>query len=138
QLTNMTTGYHRDLQLLKEAIFPDFEKLRDCLQITKFMLQHIQIKSDLLSNEAFKHLFSVEEVNRLVLEGMPFRDAYKSVGMDIENDNFYPSYSVNHSHEGSIGQLCLDQIRTKMDNALLDFDFDQIATQLNQLLRENS
>jgi argininosuccinate lyase len=137
QLTNMTTGYHRDLQLLKEAIFPDFEKLKDCLQITTFMLQHVQVKPDLLSNEAFKHLFSVEEVNRLVLGGLPFRDAYKSVGMDIENDNFNPSYSVNHSHEGSIGQLCLDQIRTKMDNALSDFDFDQIEKQMNQLLREN-
>src|SRR5690606_34022214 len=106
QLTNMSTGYHRDLQLLKETIFPDFEKLKDCLQIATFMLQHIEVKKNLLNNEAFKHLFSVEEVNRLVLEGVPFRDAYKTVGLAIEKDDFHPGYAVRHTHEGSIGQLC--------------------------------
>jgi len=136
QLTNMSTGYHRDLQLLKETVFPDFEKLKDCLRITTFMLQHIEVKQGLLNNEAFKHLFSVEEVNRLVLEGVPFRDAYKSVGMAIENDDFAPSYSVNHTHEGSIGQLCLEQIVAKMENSLTAFDFDKVEKQLGQLLRE--
>lgn len=134
QLTNMTTGYHRDLQLLKESIFPDFEKVKDCLQITTFMLRHIEIKTDLLNNEAFKHLFSVEEVNRLVLEGTPFRDAYKIVGMNIENDSFAPSYSVKHSHEGSIGQLCLDEIQQKMNHALATFAFDHIDNQLSKLI----
>src|SRR5690606_21347717 len=136
QLTNMSTGYHRDLQLLKETVFPDFEKLRDCLKIATFMLQHIEVKKELLNNEAFKHLFSVEEVNTLVLKGIPFRDAYKSVGVAIENDNFSPSYSVSHSHEGSIGQLCLEQIEAKMDQALQGFDFDSVEKRLEQLLNE--
>ena len=99
------------------------------------MLQHIEVKQDLLNNETFKHLFSVEEVNRQVLDGVPFRDAYKSVGMDIEKNNFSPSYTVNHTHEGSIGQLCLGQIGAKMENALTAFDFDKVEKQLDQLLR---
>lgn len=135
QLTNMSTGYHRDLQLLKETIFPDFEKLKDCLKITTFMLQHIEVKKNLLNNESFKHLFSVEEVNRLVLDGVPFRDAYKSVGMAIEKDDFDPSYSVHHTHEGSIGQLCLQQISAKMEQATEEFDFDGIEKRLEQLLK---
>lgn len=136
QLTNMTTGYHRDLQLLKEVTFPDFETLKDCLQISNFMLQHIGIKGDLLKNETFKHLFSVEEVNRLVLEGVPFRDAYKTVGMDIENGEFNPSYTINHSHEGSIGQLCLDEIKNKMNQAINSFDFQHVENSLDDLLKE--
>src|SRR5690606_26972180 len=136
QLTNMSTGYHRDLQLLKETIFPDFEKLKDCLKIATFMLQHIEVKKNLLDDKAFKHLFSVEEVNRLVLEGVPFRDAYKKVGLDIENGSFFPSYTVNHTHEGSIGNLCLEQIRTKMDNAWTTFDFDEVDKQLERLLMQ--
>lgn len=136
QLTNMSTGYHRDLQLLKETIFPDFEKLKDCLQIATFMLQHIEVKKNLLNNEAFKHLFSVEEVNRLVLEGVPFRDAYKTVGLAIEKDDFHPGYAVRHTHEGSIGQLCLPQIKTKMREALDAFEFDTIEKTLQQLLQQ--
>lgn len=136
QLTNLTTGYHRDLQLLKETVFPDFDKLRDCLQIATFMLRHVEVKKNLLNNEAFKHLFSVEEVNRLVLEGVPFRDAYKRVGLDIEDDSFSPSYTVKHTHEGSIGQLCLDQIQEKMDKAFVDFNFNGIEKRLEELLRQ--
>ncbi len=136
QMTNTTTGYHRDLQLLKETTFPDFEKLRDCLEITRFMLEHIDVKSGLLEDKFYKHLFSVEEVNRLVLEGMPFRDAYKKVGLDIESDNFQPGHTVEHTHEGSIGQLCLDQIQEKMDKALASFSFDHIEKQYKKLLEE--
>lgn len=134
QLTNMSTGYHRDLQLLKETVFPDFEKLKDCLKIATFMLQHIEVKKELLNNEAFKHLFSVEEVNRLVLEGVPFRDAYRTVGMAIENDDFAPSHTINHSHEGSIGQLCLGQIEAKMNQALQQFDFNFVEERIDKLL----
>ncbi|GAB3645879.1 argininosuccinate lyase [Echinicola sediminis] len=136
QMTNTTTGYHRDLQLLKETTFPDFEKLKDCLQITKFMLEHIEVKSELLDDQFYKHLFSVEEVNRLVLEGMPFRDAYKKVGLDIERDDFAPAHTVKHTHEGSIGQLCLDQIKRKMDYALAKFDFGKIEASYKKLLEE--
>jgi argininosuccinate lyase len=133
QLTNMTTGYHRDLQLLKEAVFPDFETLKDCLQITAFMLRHIEVKSNLLQAQTFKHLFSVEEVNRLVLEGLPFRDAYKKVGMDIESNIFDPPHTVNHSHEGSIGNLCLEEIKSKMNRGMAAFDFELIENKLKTL-----
>ncbi|MDN3667816.1 argininosuccinate lyase [Echinicola jeungdonensis] len=136
QMTNTTTGYHRDLQLLKETTFPDFEKLRDCIEITRFMLENVEVKSGLLKDSFYKHLFSVEEVNRLVLEGMPFRDAYKKVGLDIESDNFKPEHSVNHTHEGSIGQLCLDKIQEKMDKALAAFSFGHIENQYQKLLEK--
>ena len=136
QLTNMSTGYHRDLQLLKETVFPDFEKLRDSLQITSFMLRHIEVKSNILNDPSFKHLFSVEEVNRMVLEGVPFRDAYKKVGLDIENGEFNPQQTVHHVHEGSIGRLNLEEIKMKMDEALASFDFEKINRQLGYLLKE--
>jgi len=135
QLGNMTTGYHRDLQLLKEAIFPDFEKLRDCIQISTFMLRQIQVKENILEDKSFRHLFSVEEVNRLVLQGVPFRDAYKKIGTDIENKEFKPSHAVKHSHEGSIGDLCLKEISAKMENALEKFEFEKINSDLDKLLK---
>ncbi|GGZ30877.1 argininosuccinate lyase [Echinicola pacifica] len=134
QMTNTSTGYHRDLQLLKETTFPDFEKLKDCLNITKFMLEHIEVKSGILQEKFYKHLFSVEVVNELVLQGMPFRDAYKKVGLDIEKDDFSPEQTVNHSHEGSIGQLCLPEIQAKMDQALAKFDFSAIDSSYEKLL----
>ncbi|WP_186756877.1 argininosuccinate lyase [Echinicola salinicaeni] len=136
QMTNTTTGYHRDLQLLKETTFPDFEKLKECLQITEFMLAHIEVKSGILDDKFYKHLFSVEVVNELVLQGMPFRDAYKKVGLDIESNNFTPEHNVNHSHEGSIGQLCLDEIKRKMDQAIAKFDFGKIESSYKKLLED--
>lgn len=120
-LTNLGTGYHRDLQLLKETIFPAFEQLVDCLKISRLMLENISVQQDLLDDEKFAYLFSVEEVNRLVLGGMPFRDAYKKVGMDIENGHFSPGKRVQHTHEGSIGNLCLDAIKNKMEGLAIDF-----------------
>ncbi len=120
-LTNLSTGYHRDLQLLKETIFPAFEQLRDCLSITQLMLENISVQKDLLEDEKYAYLFSVEEVNRLVLEGMPFRDAYKKVGLDIENRQFSPGKRVHHTHEGSIGNLCLNEIQQKMEGLTIDF-----------------
>ncbi|SEI83838.1 argininosuccinate lyase [Cyclobacterium xiamenense] len=120
-LTNLSTGYHRDLQLLKETIFPAFEQLRDCLSITQLMLENISVQKELLEDEKYAYLFSVEEVNRLVLEGMPFRDAYKKVGLDIENRQFSPGKRVHHTHEGSIGNLCLNEIQQKMEGITIDF-----------------
>lgn len=120
-LTNLGTGYHRDLQLLKETIFPAFEQLVDCLKISQLMLENISVQQDLLEDEKFAYLFSVEEVNRLVLGGMPFRDAYKKVGMDIEKNHFSPGKRVQHSHEGSIGNLCLDAIQNKMEGLAINF-----------------
>lgn len=134
-LTNSTTGYHRDLQLLKEEIFPAIDSLQSCLEMTTFMLKSIQIKSDILKDSFYKHVFSVEVVNDLVLEGMPFRDAYKKVGLDIEKDDFNPDQSqLKHSHEGSIGNLNLSEIKGKLDSAILAFQFDKIDEAFNKLI----
>ncbi|GAB2502077.1 argininosuccinate lyase [Algoriphagus taiwanensis] len=136
-LTNMSTGYHRDLQLLKEEIFPGIASLRDCLKMTVFMLESIQIKQNILQDRFFKHLFSVEVVNDLVLQGVPFRDAYKKVGLAIEADDFNPDQSqINHTHEGSIGNLCLEEIRGQMKNQVKSFDFEKIKKSLDRLIKK--
>jgi len=131
---NLPSGYQRDLQLLKEHIIPAFENLNHCLQMAGLMLSNIEIKKDLLQDEKYKFLFSVEEVNKLVLQGMAFRDAYKKVGMDIENGSFTWSTSVNHTHEGSIGNLCNSQVQQAMQNIIQKFDFDKVKIALQQLL----
>lgn len=134
-LTNMSTGYHRDMQLLKEEIFPAFETLKSCLSMSTFMLKEIKVKQNILQDSFYKHLFSVEVVNDLVLQGMPFRDAYKKVGLDIEADKFAPDQSqVNHTHEGSIGNLCLAEIQEKMKSQLQSFSFDKIDDAFQKLL----
>ncbi|MFC0261164.1 argininosuccinate lyase [Fontibacter flavus] len=134
-LTNTTTGYHRDLQLLKEAIFPGIETLLDCLRMTTYMLKEIKVKSNILQDPFYKHLFSVEVVNQLVIEGMPFRDAYKKVGMDIESGNFTPDQNnVSHTHEGSIGNLCNENINDKMNKVLGQFSFIKTDEQIKKLL----
>jgi argininosuccinate lyase len=135
-LTNMTTGYHRDLQLLKEAIFPALETTLDCIRMTTFMLREIRIKKDILKDPFYKHLFSVEEVNSLVLQGVPFRDAYKKVGYSIDNNDFNPNQEeLAHTHEGSIGQLCSEEINSKMNKKLSDFNFEQVNRALEDLMR---
>lgn len=132
--SNLPSGYHRDLQLIKEHIIPAFENLNDCLQMTGLMLSNVEVKKDLLKDEKYTFLFSVEEVNKLVLEGMPFRDAYKKVGADIEAGNFTHSTSPTHTHEGSIGNLCNPQIQAMMQNIIQKFDFDKVKNALQQLL----
>lgn len=132
--TNLPSGYHRDLQLLKESLFPAFRQLKDCLQMAGLMLGHAQVREHILEEDQYKYLFSVEEVNKLVLGGMPFRDAYKKVGMDIEKGHFTYDVSLHHTHEGSIGNLCNDEIRKMMDAAIRDFPFDKVETALQQLL----
>jgi argininosuccinate lyase len=135
-LTNTTTGYHRDLQLLKEEIFPGLETLKTCIGMTTFMLKSIKIKEGLLDDPFYKHLFSVEVVNELVLKGIPFRDAYRQVGSDIENGNFAPDQTkLNHTHAGSIGNLSLDAIKFKMNQAVKLFDFEKIDIAINRLLK---
>jgi argininosuccinate lyase len=134
-LTNTTTGYHRDLQLLKEEIFPGLATLKSCLEMSTFMLKSIKIKENILKDPFYKHLFSVEVVNELVLQGMPFRDAYKQVGTDIEQGNFAPDQTkLNHSHEGSIGNLSLDAIEAKMNKVVISFDFEKIDLAVSRLL----
>jgi argininosuccinate lyase len=120
---NLPSGYHRDLQLLKEMLFPAIQNLKDCLGMARLMLSNIQVKEGILDDDKYKFLFSVEEVNRLVLAGMPFRDAYKKVGLDIESGHYDPARTVQHTHEGSIGNLQLDAIRTGMDGAIAAFNF---------------
>lgn len=111
---NLPSGYHRDMQLTKESLFPAIAELKGCIQMTEFMLQHIKVKDDILKDEKYKDLFSVEVVNDEVLSGVPFREAYKKVGNAIEKGNFKPSTKVNHTHEGSIGNLCNDNIKKEM------------------------
>ncbi|WMN12774.1 argininosuccinate lyase [Marivirga salinae] len=132
--TNLTTGYHRDLQLLKEAIFPGIQNTLDCLNISYYMLREINVKQNLLEDEKYQHLFSVEEVNRLVKSGISFRDAYKQVGIAIEEGDFKASTHLEHTHEGSLGNLCLDEITAKMEAKLKRFDFSKIESSKEGLL----
>lgn len=135
-LANTTTGYHRDLQLLKEEIFPALTSLKDCLSMSTFMLKSIKVKKGILLDPFFKHVFSVEVVNELVLKGVPFRDAYKQVGLDIESNKFAPEQDkIHHTHEGSIGNLNLDLIKVKMEKAIDSFDFKAIDEAFLSLLK---
>ncbi len=133
---NLPSGYHRDMQLLKEILFPAIRHLRDCLAMAHLMLSNINVKENILDDDKYKFLFSVEEVNKLVLAGIPFRDAYKKVGLDIEQGNYHPASSVNHTHEGSIGNLELKSISRAMDQIISDFNFEKadkaLATLLNR------
>jgi len=109
-LSNLPSGYHRELQLTKEIIFPAIAELIACLQMMSLMLTHIQVKDQVLEDERYRYIFSVEVLNELVLQGVPFRDAYRQVAEQIAQGDFQPSRSVQHSHEGSIGNLCNDEI----------------------------
>jgi argininosuccinate lyase len=133
--TNLPSGYHRDLQLLKEHLFPAFTELRNCIDMASLMIQNMEVKKDLLEDTKYQFLFSVEEVNKLVNAGMPFRDAYKKVGLDIEAGNFTYSTKVAHSHEGSIGNLCTAQIADAMNKVLNSMEFDKVDQQIAQLLK---
>ena len=132
--TNLPSGYQRDLQLLKEHIIPAFENLQNCLEMAGLMLSNIQVKKELLKDEKYKYLFSVEEVNKLVLEGIPFRDAYKKVGLDIEAGNFTYTPTTAHTHEGSIGNLCHEQVQQMMDSVIKKFNFNKVNSAIQQLL----
>jgi argininosuccinate lyase len=112
---NLPSGYHRDMQMTKECLFPAIETLKDCLHITNYMLQHITVKNDILKDPKYAYLFSVEVVNNQVLSGVPFREAYKNVGNDIEKCKFKVPATIKHTHEGSIGNLCNKQIKALMD-----------------------
>jgi len=132
--TNLPSGYHRDLQLLKEHLFPAFTTLNDCINMAALMLDNIEVKQDILSDEKYKFLFSVEEVNKLVNEGMPFRDAYKKIGLDIEAGQFSYSTNVRHTHEGSIGNLMNDKITANMKTVIESFHFEKYHAAVSQLL----
>ena len=135
--TNLPSGYHRDLQLLKEHLFPAFKTLSDCIEMTGLMLSNIQVNEQILADEKYKYLFSVEEVNKLVNQGMPFRDAYKKVGRDIEAGQFTYDTTVNHTHEGSIGNLCTTEIKALMDRVLSGFPFEKVEKAVGKLVSGN-
>ncbi len=116
--TNLPLGYHRDLQLLKDVLFPATEELRRSLVMCDFMLQHIQIKGEILNDPRYNYLFTVEDVNKMVMDGVPFREAYKTVGLQVQAGEYVPTKEVNHTHEGSIGNLCTEQIKAKMESVI--------------------
>lgn len=132
--TNLPSGYHRDLQLLKESLFPAITSLNECLEMATYMLQHIELKDDILSDKKYAYLFSVEVVNDLALKGLPFREAYKAVGEMIENGTFEPGTAINHTHEGSIGNLCNEEIAGMMATVRGQFNFEKVKSAIGKLL----
>ena len=130
---NLPSGYFRDMQMVKEVFIPAFDMLEDCITMVAYMLEHITVKEDILSDSKYDAIFSVEEVNRLALEGVPFREAYKQVGASIENGTFVPNKEINHTHQGSIGNLCNDMIVSKMEQILKEFPFETIDEAINRL-----
>ncbi len=123
---NLPSGYFRDLQIIKEVFLPAFDELKDCLRMVTHMMCEVKVNEHILDDDKYSLLFSVEEVNRRVLAGMPFRDAYKQVGLDIEAGKFVPSKSVNHTHEGSIGNLCNESITAMMRSVIGSFSFERM------------
>lgn len=133
--TNLPSGYHRDVQLLKEHLFTSFQILKDCILMLELMFSNVQIKEGILEDEKYKYLFSVEEVNKQVLQGTPFRDAYKKTGIDIELGNYVYDAKVNHTHEGSIGNLCNDKIKGLMQKVVESFPFKAVHEAIDKLLK---
>jgi len=131
---NLASGYHRDLQIIKESFLPVFDDIKSCLGIAHYMLQNIIINESAVKDNKYKYMFSVEVLNQLVLSGVPFRDAYKQIGESIANGSFAPNHNVAHTHEGSIGNLCTDAIRSMMDDVLLSFKFEKVDVALHKLL----
>ena len=133
-MNNLPCGYFRDLQIIKEVFLPAFEELKDCLRMTAYIINKIQVNEHILDDPKYDNMFSVEEVNRLATGGMPFRDAYKKVGLDIEAGNFTPDKRVHHTHEGSIGNLCNDKIHELMEQVWSGFNFARTREAENRLL----
>jgi argininosuccinate lyase len=131
---NLPSGYFRDLQIIKEVFLPAFDELKDCLVMVNRMMGGMKVNEQILEDSRYDLIFSVEEVNRLATEGMPFRDAYKHVGLAIEAGEFQPNKIVNHTHEGSIGNLCNDQISALKNDIVKSFGFDKVETAEKQLL----
>lgn len=133
--TNLPSGYHRELQLLKEHLFPAFTTLRNCIEMAGLMISNMEVNEHIVEAEMYKYIFSVEEVNKLVLKGVPFRDAYKQIGLAIEAGHFDYSTTIHHTHEGSIGNLCNDKITANMDKIIESFSFDTYHEAVNRLLK---
>ena len=134
-MNNLPCGYFRDLQIIKEVFLPAFGELKDCLQMAAYIINKIEVNEHILDNPMYDPMFSVEEVNRLAANGMPFRDAYKKVGLDIEAGTFKADRNIHHTHEGSIGNLCNDQIQTLMQQTFDGFNFERMIQAENNLLK---
>jgi argininosuccinate lyase len=132
---NLPSGYHRDLQIIKENFLPAFEELNSCIKIIAFALSNIKVKEGILEDDKYKYLFSVEVVNQMVLDGMPFRDAYKKVGALIEKNEFSIPEKINHTHEGSIGNLMNKEISKSMDIILTAFEFEKAEQAIEKLIK---
>ena len=133
-MNNLPVGYFRDLQIIKEVFLPAFDELKDCLQMAAYIINKMEVNEHILDNPIYDPMFSVEEVNRLAREGMPFRDAYKKVGLDIEAGQFTPDKNIHHTHEGSIGNLCNDHIQALMHHVLEGFAFERMTAAEQSLL----
>lgn len=133
-MNNLPVGYFRDLQIIKEVFLPAFAELKDCLQMAAYIVNKMEVRDDILDNPMYDLIFSVEEVNRLAADGMPFRDAYKKVGLDIEAGQFVPDKKLRHTHEGSIGNLCNDKIQEVMSGTMNGFNFERMTNAEKKLL----
>ena len=133
-MNNLPVGYFRDLQIIKEVFLPAFDELKDCLEMAAYIINKIEVNEHILDNPMYDPMFSVEEVNRLAANGMPFRDAYKKVGLDIEAGNFVPDKNIHHTHEGSIGNLMNDKIQQIFNSILSDFHFERMEAAEKTLL----
>lgn len=135
-MNNLPCGYFRDLQELKEAFLPAFDRLIDCLHMTTYIIERIKVNEHILDDSRYNAMFSVEEVNRLAAEGMPFRDAYKKVGLEIEAGKFTPNKDIHHTHAGSIGNLCNDKVKELMDATWSKFGFEKVDEAISKLLAQ--
>ena len=135
-MNNLPSGYFRDLQIIKETFLPAFDELKDCLSMATYIIKKMEVNEHILDNPMYDPIFSVETVNKLAAAGMPFRDAYKKVGLDIEAGNFEPDKNLHHTHEGSLGNLCNDKIQALMSETLSQFDFNAVQTAIDNLVTQ--
>ena len=134
-MNNLPVGYFRDLQIIKEVFLPAFDELKDCLDMCAYIINKMEVNEHILDNPMYDPMFSVEEVNRLAANGMPFRDAYKKVGLDIEAGTFRADKNIHHTHEGSIGNLCNDKIEELMDSIVSEFHFERTKQAVDKLIQ---
>ena len=134
-MNNLPVGYFRDLQIIKEVFLPAFDELADCIEMTAYIINRMEVNRNILDNPIYDPIFSVEEVNRLAAAGVPFRDAYKQVGLAIEDGTFVANKEIHHTHEGSIGNLENDKIEALMDKTLSSFHFEQVEEAVSNLLK---
>lgn len=134
--SGLPAGYHRDFQLLKESVFPAIHTLKNTLSILIFSVEHIEVKRNLLQHPQYTYLYTVEAVNELVMQGVPFREAYQQVGKAVEDGTYQYKGSIQHTHEGSIGNLCTAQIQQKLNQHYTNINYQQVEQAIQRLLNE--